>query len=760
MFTPAGAQSRVNRTRARPRANVASQPAVPPIAGPPSYSYGSPTNASPRTATLRQTQAPLSRQLSSATKHSQYIDSIVEIASEEEEDDGEEVEEEVEEDEESIDGEENTYERAEEGSGVEEADESEHDESTFAHVKSRARLRDRLEDVEASINRRRSLRSASRSTGKGSPERPMRQARINVSQLDSTELSIEEDAALAQLDYTTRLTEDEFDQTEIDQVLSDAPPPSSAGGLPQTQASLFARAQSTLAFGHFLARRLLSMLTRLLIRHGIWLLVPVLLAALSGLVLLGKGLPNPLSQVPHYAAPVRAPGDVAEYASRLHALERIVQDLGHMQSSLELKERSDLGQLSAHIDGLRRDLGAQNEKLEELEQRFRQTASATDAISDKLLDQLVDRLPERLATEIDRETGRVTTGPGFWQYLRDSLKKEDDSPYSWQHFLEENERNLKSFVDIQQDDRWRRAGQEGVVVSRAYFLDVLKQEMRSLASDLDGRLKSMNISLQQVGSNLAGKGLSGHAGLAIDQLVESAIERHSRDVLSRPDYSAYSSGARVDPFLTSTTYMHRPATPLGRLASTLLGNIGSSWSHPPAMALHQSISLGMCWAFPGASGQLAVSLSHPILLTDIALEHVHPDVAHDVSSAPRELEVWAHIGKDSVDAYAAATDGASAGGEHRREPPADGYVHLMDVVYNVYAGESMVQTFPVPASFRRLNVPSDRVLLRFKTNWGNDRFTCIYRVRTMGVRPLAEAAAEDESDEHAWADDLVVDEAL
>ncbi|KAM7394632.1 hypothetical protein PAMP_021420 [Pampus punctatissimus] len=115
---------------------------------------------------------------------------------------------------------------------------------------------------------------------------------------------------------------------------------------------------------------------------------------------------------------------------------------------------------------------------------------------------------------------------------------------------------------------------------------------------------------------------------------------------------------------------------------------------------------GKCWAFHGVQGTLVISLSHPIRISHVTLDHLprYNSPTGRIDSAPKDFEVYGM--KNDVE------EGALLG----------------TFTYNE-DGES-TQTFKLPN-------PSDEVYrfveLRVLTNWGHVEYTCVYRFRVHGA---------------------------
>ncbi|XP_076584359.1 uncharacterized protein sun2 [Chaetodon auriga] len=114
---------------------------------------------------------------------------------------------------------------------------------------------------------------------------------------------------------------------------------------------------------------------------------------------------------------------------------------------------------------------------------------------------------------------------------------------------------------------------------------------------------------------------------------------------------------------------------------------------------------GKCWAFHGVQGTLVISLSHPITITHVTLDHLprYNSPTGRIDSAPKDFEVYG-MKNDTEEGTLLGT-----------------------FTYNE-DGES-TQTFKLPN-------PSDVVYrfveLRVLTNWGHVEYTCLYRFRVHG----------------------------
>ncbi|KAG2149118.1 uncharacterized protein EDB93DRAFT_1225957 [Suillus bovinus] len=239
----------------------------------------------------------------------------------------------------------------------------------------------------------------------------------------------------------------------------------------------------------------------------------------------------------------------------------------------------------------------------------------------------------------------------------------------------------------------------------------------------------------------------------ISQLVDSAIARYgTQDIISRPDFALHSGGARPIPHLTSGTLELRPSTLRGQILGLITGH-GYEVGRSPITALHQDLHSGNCWPLAGPHGQLGVMLAFPAIISDITIDHVAKEVAFDLSTAPKDMEVWGQVeGKDNLAKVAAwraeqaaRREAANEAGEAVSEadleddypatlPHDVSFIRLASFTYDIHA-PSNIQTFPVRQEVRDLSLDFGIVALVIKNNWGKDGYTCLYRFRVHGERP-------------------------
>ncbi|KAL1917757.1 uncharacterized protein VTP21DRAFT_3591 [Calcarisporiella thermophila] len=441
-------------------------------------------------------------------------------------------------------------------------------------------------------------------------------------------------------------------------------------------------------------------------------------------------------------------------SKRLADLHSHVQHLEPLSESLRLTDQrlaaaqEELNAYGKQISGVAQDARSVRRGLEGMQQELGSLRKHVDhavsaqAITQRVVSSLAEHLPSRVPVRRGAG-GRIEIAPEFWRVLKNVLVSHDqmnarlsqlrialspsqpnDKPGerevvlpSWDEFLARNRHQLTSLVQ-------RLVVPEVDVVGRDEFLQVLGEEMEALRREIDSKLKSEDSPY----SSVAGGEGDVDVMRLVSRMIDEALQRYSADVIARPDYALYSGGGRVIHSLTSKTYTARPTHLLGKLAAQWWG-IGVVQGLPPAIALHPDTSVGKCWPFEGAEGQLGVLLSRRIVVTEITLEHVSRLVALDLRSAPRRVEVWGVFNAGSLeDAEGEGEDGGEARAPEKG--PAQKRL-LAEFEYDINA-KSPIQTFSVPVHLQREENAVHTLLVRIRSNWGHSRYTCLYRVRVHG----------------------------
>ncbi|XP_030017412.1 uncharacterized protein sun2 isoform X2 [Sphaeramia orbicularis] len=185
----------------------------------------------------------------------------------------------------------------------------------------------------------------------------------------------------------------------------------------------------------------------------------------------------------------------------------------------------------------------------------------------------------------------------------------------------------------------------------------------------------------------------------LDKAGSSDCGRPMADKMA--DFALETQGASVISTRCSETYRIRSA------CVTLFGFPLWYPSESPRTVIqgYPVLLPGKCWAFHGVQGTLVISLSHPIRITHVTVDHLprYNSPTGRIDSAPKDFQIYG-MKNDTEEGTLLGT-----------------------FTYNEN-GES-TQTFQLPN-------PSDVVYrcveLRVLSNWGHIEYTCLYRFRVHG----------------------------
>lgn len=471
--------------------------------------------------------------------------------------------------------------------------------------------------------------------------------------------------------------------------------------------------------------------------------VPIIKTIIIGLVLSGLySLRQPLLQYlpvprlggppqPVFQAPEIPAANIAELAARLQAIETALAGLSLEAEKGRLRAEND-GRTQLELVGrlgvLENRVGTESRKAVEVEARVKEATRDTFGV----VRQEIEVLQAQIQAVQQRSPVSSGHGPTNDEEARRKVKALEERVGSV-------EGGVKEALEL---------GKNAAHVPSNVDSGVTWWNKLASGSAAKSGLEIKSSDGQDVTS------LIGH-------LVDTAVLTYSKDTIARPDYALHSGGARIIPSLTSPTFEIKPKTLRGSILSVITGN-GHAVGRPPVWALHHELHNGHCWPFEGQSGQLGVALAAPIYIDEVTIDHVAAEVAFDMRTAPREMELWGLVeGTENVEKIrrwkeerrrrreAAGVSGEVEVPEEEPEVPdtlprAPMYVRVAKFAYDVHAPRN-VQTFPVDPELRALGVDFGVVVLMMKSNWGRE-YTCLYRLRVHGQRldQVPSAAGEEE----------------
>ncbi|KAG6899548.1 hypothetical protein C0993_009280 [Termitomyces sp. T159_Od127] len=416
--------------------------------------------------------------------------------------------------------------------------------------------------------------------------------------------------------------------------------------------------------------------------------------------------------------------NIAELAARLQTIETVLAGLSMEAEKGRLRAENDGRtqlELAGRLGALENRVGTESRKAVEVESRVREATRDTFGV----VRQKIEVLQAQIQAVQQRPLPSSVHGPTNDEEARMRVKALEERVGSVEggvkEALELGKKALSAPDDADAGATWRdqlgsgSAARSGVTIRSSDGQDVTS--------------------------------LIGH-------LVDTAVSTYGKDTIARADYALHSGGARVIPALTSPTFEVKPQTLRGTILGAITGS-GRAVGRPPVWALHHELHNGHCWPVAGQTGQLGVALAAPIYVDAVSIDHVAAEVAFDMRTAPREMELWGLVeGAENVEKVrrwkeerrrrreeARESGGGEGDGEVEVEeepevpgtlPRAPTYVRIAEFAYDIHAPRN-VQTFPVDPELRALGVDFGVVVLVMKSNWGRE-YTCLYRLRVHGQR--------------------------
>ncbi|KAF9648692.1 hypothetical protein BDM02DRAFT_3186910 [Thelephora ganbajun] len=447
-----------------------------------------------------------------------------------------------------------------------------------------------------------------------------------------------------------------------------------------------------------------------------------------------------------YAPPGTPAADVSELSARLQALERALYDFGadsrHSQRRVENDLTKSVSDFLDKLSALDRRLTVDVSKISEADNQNRQmTNKGINAI--------------KKSVEDLRKKIQDGTLPG------QKGGKDDGASKELEKLLERQREELKAKWKVLEE---RIGTVEGDVKEALELGKSVSKTGAGNAPAWWNKIASKPLSTVTIKST-DGQDVTS----LIHQMVDSITSNWSKDILARPDFALHSAGAQVIPSLTSATYSISPESVVGKTVGFVTGS-GYASGLSPINALHPHVYAGRCWPFKGSEGQLGVKLAWRAHISDITIDHVAKEVAFDLRSTPRQMEVWGLVeGQDNLakvagwlaDRQRRRSDAVESGHpmdlkdeewEVPKHLPKDAqYIRIAKFLYDAHSTRN-IQTFPVDSEVRALGADFGVVVLVVKNNWGRPEYTCLYRFRVHGdmvgeIPPLYEPPAEEQTSE-------------
>jgi SUN domain-containing protein 1/2 len=279
-----------------------------------------------------------------------------------------------------------------------------------------------------------------------------------------------------------------------------------------------------------------------------------------------------------------------------------------------------------------------------------------DALDDGRMRRALERiLPSEMPVRVNKG-GSIDVDPAFWTEMKRVLIGRGEVESMVRNVIGSaggaqggngGDREASQGIREEELEAWgerlvAKKTKDGAIISRSDFLRLLDAEVTNLRQVMEDMSRKApapappSSGKSSTPSTVTIKSSKGDDLTSLLQgLIDAALLRYSKDTIARPDYALFSAGGRVVPSITTDTLVMRRSGAFGRY---VLGKKDVE-GLPPARALHPDNSVGSCWPFKGNQGQLGVLLSRRAVVCDVTIEHAPSEVAHDVSTAPRNVEV-------------------------------------------------------------------------------------------------------------------------
>ncbi|KAF4637724.1 hypothetical protein G7Y89_g340 [Cudoniella acicularis] len=391
-------------------------------------------------------------------------------------------------------------------------------------------------------------------------------------------------------------------------------------------------------------------------------------------------------------------------------------------------------------------------------------------------------LPEFLVVKKDRH-GVLQIPQDFWQALRDLIRSDDDlipqstGPISgtpsgadlsikefekkagklWDKFLDTNRGKIASWSANNLDKRFPQLLKNNILASKSEIMDIIrnnwednqdliKTELEKVTKDLEKAQRQI-LKLQQEPSGMSNDQLksliSSHIKsilpiAQLEALAKSNIKGNVNYGLSRINHFSHGTGAVINPRLTAPNYVF-PSMNVWFPKKIIQWSIGNPIPipNPPDAALKSWEEHGDCWCAPaggkdGRGPTLAVIMGAEIYPEEVVVEHIMPSASLEPGAAPKDMELWASVeGFENYDEVIALSKRLFS---NEPEFITDfHYVRIATWTYDIESSDN-IQAFPVQLDLKGFSIPTNRLVVRSKSNWGGGKvdFTCLYRIRVHG----------------------------
>ncbi|XP_037238818.1 SUN domain-containing protein 1 isoform X4 [Falco rusticolus] len=391
---------------------------------------------------------------------------------------------------------------------------------------------------------------------------------------------------------------------------------------------------------------------------------------------------------------------VAQMSDKSETLKLIKNVVGQHLKDKELEEKTDF--LALHkehqlrILTLEELLGKLSTESKDIQKEL-DAAKAKPVRDDDEHNQLLSRI-KKLELELTQMKSELLTG----ESVKTSCEKLDVIPEKVDAWVKEYVK-LMLFGDQQEDFpesllQWLMSNFVSQNDLQTLLQDLEFQILKNITLHMS--VTNQKLTSEVVTNAVTNAGISGITEAQVQIIVNNALKLYSQDKIGMVDFALESGGGSIVSTRCSETYETKTAL------FSLFGIPLWYMSQSPRVVIQPDIHPGNCWAFRGSPGYLVVKLSMKIYPTAFTVEHIPKTLSPtgNITSAPKNFSVY---GLD--DEY--QEDGTLLGQ----------YVYDQE-------GEPL-QMFPV---MEKSEKTFQIVELRIFSNWGHEKYTCLYRFRVHG----------------------------
>ncbi|ORX44175.1 hypothetical protein BCR36DRAFT_415207 [Piromyces finnis] len=184
-------------------------------------------------------------------------------------------------------------------------------------------------------------------------------------------------------------------------------------------------------------------------------------------------------------------------------------------------------------------------------------------------------------------------------------------------------------------------------------------------------------------------------------------------------------------------FRNQPSSFFKVLLSKYFLPAGFSFYSSPELVLDPHILPGYGWIMNGSSGYITIGLAKPIYPKSITIDHIpsNLDLENTMSSAPRYIEVLGIYDINQFKLYSHLPGNTKKITRMNHQEHENEITLIPLFEFNPSTSSSITPTtnsltIPIPENiYVKIRKPISYLHVKILSNWGNQKYTCIYRIR-------------------------------